>query len=122
MMLGQKQVTQTDIHIYLEACMVPWVDDAKPIKDWAWEIVKLNGFTPVSLCSHETPDAGLTIAIILLESHVVIHTWPERNKTVIIDISICNYSGDNSQKAQNLADELIKLFQPDRQWTYTIKS
>lgn len=119
-----KLVTQTAIHAYLDCCMVPWIEDAKVIKDWAFKMIERVGLTPVSFCSWQTIDeeGGLTVAVILLESHVVIHTWPERNNTVIIDISICNYSGDNSQKAQELAEKLIKLFQPDRQWTYTIKS
>lgn len=117
-----KLVTQTDIHVYLECCMVTWLEDPLVIKDWSYKIIRQSGFNPVNWLTHQTPETGLTLAIILLESHVVIHTWPERNNTVIIDISICNYSGDNSQKAQDLAEQLIKLFQPDRQWKYTIKS
>jgi len=46
------------------------------------------GATIVEAVSHAFPKAGLTCALILRESHAVLHTWPETG-TVHIDIFSC---------------------------------
>lgn len=53
--------------------------------------------------------AGVTGAVILAESHLAIHTWPEIC-CVTIDVYVCNFSADNSQAARNLTDEVIAAF------------
>ena len=47
------------------------------------------GATIVHALSHAYPGAGLTCALILSESHAVLHTWPETG-TVNIDIFSCS--------------------------------
>ena len=47
------------------------------------------GATVVGTLAHGFPGAGLTCALILLESHAVIHTWPESG-TVNVDIFSCS--------------------------------
>jgi S-adenosylmethionine decarboxylase len=47
------------------------------------------GATIVHAVSHAYPGAGLTCALILSESHAVLHTWPETG-TVNIDIFSCS--------------------------------
>ena len=42
----------------------------------------------VNAVSHPFPDTGLTCALILRESHAVLHTWPESG-TAHIDIFSC---------------------------------
>ncbi|GGE61823.1 spermidine synthase [Paenalcaligenes hominis] len=83
------------------------------------------------LCRHQTELSGLTIvgekwvtfpeyqgepggvtgAILLAESHLAIHTWPERGG-VTLDVYVCNFSDDNSGKAQQLLDGIIAAFNP----------
>ena len=58
--------------------------------------------------------AGVTCALLLAESHLAIHTWPER-KAVTLDVYVCNYTEDNSAKANGLLDQLIAAFAP-KQW------
>lgn len=43
----------------------------------------------VTTASHSFPDAGMTVVLILAESHAVLHTWPETG-TVHIDIFSCS--------------------------------
>ncbi|WP_244329338.1 S-adenosylmethionine decarboxylase family protein [Tolypothrix sp. PCC 7910] len=50
---------------------------------------------------------GVSAVILLAESHVVLHFWPEQAK-VTIDIHICDYQKDNQQKAKLLAQILTK--------------
>jgi S-adenosylmethionine decarboxylase proenzyme len=54
-------------------------------------------------------NAGYTGCIVLGESHLIVHTWPEFNK-VQGDIFVCNVSKDNSKTCENLANEMIKYF------------
>lgn len=57
--------------------------------------------------------AGVTGTLLLAESHVAIHTWPER-KAVTLDVYVCNFENDNSAKARHIVQELISVFQPQR--------
>ena len=56
---------------------------------------------------------GVTGAVLLAESHVAIHTWPELGN-VTLDIYVCNFSGDNSAKAEQLMQNLLQAYQADR--------
>jgi spermidine synthase len=48
---------------------------------------------------------------VLAESHLAIHTWPER-QGLTLDVYVCNYSADNSAKARKLFDQMVEYFQP----------
>jgi S-adenosylmethionine decarboxylase proenzyme len=58
-------------------------------------------------------DAGLTGVLLLAESHLAIHTWPELG-AVTLDVFVCNFVEDNSGKAQRLVDALVPLFHAAR--------
>ncbi len=55
--------------------------------------------------------SGITGVVLLAESHLAVHTWPELG-AVTLDVYVCNYGGDNSDKARALLDALIRLFEP----------
>ncbi|WP_061542461.1 polyamine aminopropyltransferase [Collimonas fungivorans] len=57
--------------------------------------------------------AGITCALLLAESHLAIHTWPERD-AVTLDVYVCNFTEDNSAKASGLLDALVAGFAPAR--------
>jgi spermidine synthase len=57
--------------------------------------------------------AGVTGTLLLAESHVAIHTWPER-QAVTLDVYVCNFENDNSDKARDIVDRLIAVFQPQQ--------
>jgi spermidine synthase len=54
---------------------------------------------------------GVTGTVLLAESHLAIHTWPETGN-VTIDVYVCNFSADNSCKAQALMDGVVEAYQP----------
>lgn len=58
------------------------------------------------------PAAGVTGCVVLAESHVAIHTWPEI-ACVTLDAYVCNYSRDNTARARALVDDLTRIFQPE---------
>ena len=63
------------------------------------------GATIVQALSHDFSGAGLTCALILRESHAVLHTWPETG-TVNIDIFSCSIR----LKSLEAIDELSRAF------------
>ena len=60
---------------------------------------------------NDTQAGGATGAIVLAESHLAIHTWPERAGATL-DVYVCNVSGDNSSKAERLYSELVARLKP----------
>jgi spermidine synthase len=58
-------------------------------------------------------DAGVTGALLLAESHLAVHTWPER-QAVTLDVYVCNFQNDNSEKARAIIERLILGFQAQR--------
>ena len=59
-------------------------------------------------------ESGMTGYILLAESHVSIHTWPDRNNYVPLDIFVCNYSKDNRENAMRIYQDILNAFQPER--------
>jgi S-adenosylmethionine decarboxylase len=66
---------------------------------------------------HEFPavggiKSGVTATVLLAESHLCIHTWPEI-QAVTLDVYVCNFGGDHSAKAHRLMDALLAVFKPE---------
>ncbi|MEO6321805.1 MAG: S-adenosylmethionine decarboxylase, partial [Polaromonas sp.] len=57
---------------------------------------------------------GVTAMLLLAESHVCVHTWPEK-KTVTLDVYVCHFGGDHSSRARQLMQALVDRFAPE--WT-----
>jgi S-adenosylmethionine decarboxylase len=57
--------------------------------------------------------SGITGVVLLAESHLAVHTWPEIGG-VTIDAYVCNFSADNSARAQRLMDKLVSAFAPSK--------
>ena len=73
------------------------------------------GLTVVAQAFHgfgatDTP-AGATGAVVLAESHLAVHTWPERGGATL-DIYVCNFSQDNRAAAEAAYRFLERAFQP----------
>ena len=57
-------------------------------------------------------DAGVTGTVVLAESHLAIHTWPETGD-VTLDVCVCNFSRDNSERARQVFQRVIDALAPD---------
>ena len=53
--------------------------------------------------------SGVTGVVLLAESHLAVHTWPELG-AVTVDVYVCNFSGDNSAAAHRALESLIAAF------------
>lgn len=85
--------------------------DGIDFRDKCIEMVNASGLTIMDAVFNQFDDSGFTGAVILAESHLAIHTWPETNG-LTLDVYVCNYSADNSAKAQQLFDAVVDYFQP----------
>lgn len=54
---------------------------------------------------------GVTGVVLLAESHLAVHTWPELG-AVTLDVYVCNLGADHSSQAEALLARLIALFAP----------
>lgn len=85
-------------------------------------LVQEHGLTQMGqvYCPFGTPGAW-TAAVVLAESHICIHTWPEYNM-VTLDVFVCNVSQDNSEVAHRFHDDLVKsLFRPTKTDSQSVK-
>jgi len=56
---------------------------------------------------------GVTGVVLLAESHLAVHTWPEI-AGVTLDVYVCNMGTDNTAKAHALLAALLAAFEPGR--------
>jgi len=54
---------------------------------------------------------GVTATVLLAESHLCVHTWPEQ-RGVTLDVYVCNFGADHSAKAHAVMRTLETLFMP----------
>ena len=91
--------------------------DADLLRELCLEVCSTPGLTPVGLLFHQFGSvhepAGATGAVVLAESHLAVHTWPEA-RAVTLDLYVCNFSQDNSAAARLACQRLITAFAPLR--------
>jgi S-adenosylmethionine decarboxylase proenzyme len=72
--------------------------------------VAAAGLQAVGELFHRFPGAGgVTGVVLLAESHLAVHTWPELGG-VTLDVYVCNLHGDNSARAEALLATLEAAF------------
>jgi spermidine synthase len=92
-------------------CEPQLLTDGKRFEEVCVGLVQAAGLAVMEARFHQFEGAGFTGTLVLAESHVAIHSWPEK-KGVTLDVYVCNYSADNSAKARQLFDALVAHFQP----------
>jgi spermidine synthase len=91
--------------------------DADKLRDVCVQLVNQSGLIMVGELFYAFPGSstdepgGVTGTVLLAESHLALHAWPEQ-QSVTLDVYVCNYSMDNSAKAEQLLSSLIQLFEP----------
>jgi S-adenosylmethionine decarboxylase len=74
--------------------------------------VEAAGLQAVNALFHGfDPGPGITGVVLLAESHLAIHTWPELG-AVTLDVYVCNFGADNAAAARSLMAALVQAFEP----------
>lgn len=108
-----KQVSGTHCLAELSGCDLrgdTFTDDQACIA-WLEEMVVRNHLTVLKSVGHTFENGGFTAVLLLAESHVSIHTWPEHGY-VTLDVFACNYMVDHSQDAVNILNEIVECLKP----------
>jgi len=105
--------------LYQCRCDAAWLTDAAHLGAWCVQAVQAAGLQPVNQLFHTFPatprgPGGVTATVLLAESHLCVHTWPEE-RAVTLDVYVCNFGVDHSAKARVLMDALVDRFAPE--WT-----
>ncbi len=99
-------------------CASPWLLDEQRLLQACVAAVQASGLQAVAHLAHRFPvsaqgPGGVTATVLLAESHLCVHTWPEQ-RAVTLDVYVCNFGGDHSAQAHALLDALLALFAPGR--------
>ena len=100
------------------------LEDASTLRQHCMALVLASGLTAVGDYFYQfDPQGGITGgvtgAVILAESHLAVHTWPESDY-VTLDVFVCNMQCDNRAKAQQLFNALVASFQSGDPRIYSI--
>lgn len=102
-----KKINYAGVHLLAEFWNGKIIENPKEIEKVLIEAVKKAKNTPLEVIIHKFSPQGITGVVLLAESHLAIHTWPEINY-VAIDIFTCGEKA-YPQKALNY---LKKQFKP----------
>jgi S-adenosylmethionine decarboxylase len=105
--------------LYQCRCQDAWLTNAQQLCEWCVQAAQAAGLQPIDQLFHALPasgcgPAGVTAAVLLAQSHVCLHTWPEQ-RAVTLDVYVGDFDGDHSAQARGLMTALIERFQPE--WT-----
>ncbi len=101
-------------------CSGAYLTGLEHLRALCLETVARHGLSAVAQAFHQFgPAGGLTGIIALAESHLSVHTWPER-RYVTLDVYVCNYQADNRDKARSVFAELAEVFRPGHRRTHAI--
>lgn len=94
---------------------LPLMSDVQALRQRCLEAVAHVGLEAVGELFHRfTPapgesQSGVTGVVLLAESHLALHTWPEL-QAVTVDVYVCNMGRDNGAKARALMEWLLPVF------------
>lgn len=89
-----------------------YLTDAAALRQFCHDSINRAGLTILGDLFHQFDGGGVTGTVVLAESHLAIHTWPEL-QSVTLDVYVCNYTQDNSAKARQVVIDLMDLYGPE---------
>ena len=94
---------------------LPALTELAALRDLCVGAVQAAGLTAVAERFHafEPAGSGITGVVLLAESHLAVHTWPELG-AVTVDVYVCNFGTDNSAKARQLLALLQAALAPQQ--------
>jgi S-adenosylmethionine decarboxylase len=69
------------------------------------QFIRQVSLTAVGELAHSFQPHGVSVVVLLEESHVALHFWPEIGK-ISVDIHLCDFNQNNHPKAIELAEQL----------------
>jgi S-adenosylmethionine decarboxylase len=95
------------VHLLADLESPHFVENPRTLRAILWQAALEANNTPLKVSIHKFPLQGITGIVILAESHIAVHTWPECNY-MAVDIFTC---GRQSKPYRALA-YLKRQFKP----------
>jgi S-adenosylmethionine decarboxylase len=89
----------------------PEFTQAAPLRDLCVAAAQDAGLTVVGERFFQFEPQGVTGTVLLAESHIAIHTWPEAG-FVTVDVYVCNLKTDNTAKAKQVFATIEAALKP----------
>lgn len=111
MLDSQGEYSPHGIHIAMECggCLPELLEDAELLKKTMVLCAEEAGATVVDSLIHSYNPAGLSGVVVISESHLAVHTWPQI-RYASFDIYTCC----RRELADRISQKLEAAFQPDR--------
>ncbi len=106
--------------LYDVQCEDRFLVDPHLLTEHCLMLVEKAGLSTVGHYFHQFDGGGVTGMVVLAESHMSIHTWPEKNY-VTVDVYVCSYTQDNRPRARQLYQSLLDTFQPERENSHSVE-
>jgi S-adenosylmethionine decarboxylase proenzyme len=74
--------------VIFEKCSDEFISDPTRVTSDIYEAAVTSGLTVLNSLEHHFEPQGLTYVLLLSQSHLIVHTWPEY-KTLILDLYVC---------------------------------
>jgi len=89
----------------LKGCPFELLDDENNIKLLLYNATKEAKSTLLNLATHKFEPQGVTGVAMLAESHISIHTWPEKGMAVC-DVFTCGDSAEPKKAVEYMQEQL----------------
>ena len=105
----KNKIDYAGIHLIAEFWGGKIIEDSKEIEKILIRAAKKGKNTPLKIAIHKFSPQGITGVVLLAESHIAIHSWPEYDY-IAIDIFTCGMKAF----PQKSLDYLKEVFQPKK--------
>ena len=107
--------------LYDVQCDADFMVNADRLRAHCLKLVEEAGLTSVGDFFHQFDGCGgVTGMVVLAESHMSVHTWPEK-RYVTVDVYVCSYTQDNRPRARELYQALLDSFQPTSENSHSVE-
>ena len=113
---GRVQALGTHLLVELHKCNPALLNDATKVEQLMVAAANTAGATIVDTHFHQFNPIGVSGMVVITESHLAIHTWPEFEYAAV-DIFTC---GD-MLKPKQVAQQLIEAFESQQPTLYEVK-
>lgn len=93
----------------LRECKASVLDDPSALEKILLETASAAGFEVVSRTAHQFNHQGVTLVLILSQSHLALHTWPEE-RFAAVDVYVCGERETVSRALEIIREKLIAQF------------
>jgi S-adenosylmethionine decarboxylase proenzyme len=92
--------------VTFEKCIDQFISDPEYVTSAILEAAVSSGLHVLNSLEHRFEPHGLTYILLLSQSHLIVHTWPEY-KTLILDLYVCSADFD----FESFIDKVVKISQ-----------